>query len=336
MERSSARSTVLVTGGCGFVGGHLVRSLARHGHRVVVVDRLPWRDGHAESVRLDVTDPEGCREVMREVDPKVVFHLAASSTIDSAFADPHGSLMCNVTGTMNLLEAARRHCTNLHRFVLASTDKVYGELRADAYLETSPLAAQGVYDVGKLAADTVTRLYGDELGLPVATLRLCNVFGPGDRHTGSRIVPRTLSRLFAPDGPLPPVVYEGSMEHGRDYVYVSDAVRALRTVAFHPRALGEVFNMAPAAHRTTLDLVEDLIEEARRACEKSDPDRARAIVKNGYEVVAADAGAALPRALTRQHCDATKLGGLGFRVTVSMKDGLRRTVRAFSGSPGRT
>lgn len=325
MECMDGSRPVLVTGGCGFIGAHLATELASRGYRVVVVDRLARPGAQHESVQVDIGRFEDCVEVVKAVDPQVIFHLAASSTIDSAFGDPHGALVSNIGGTMNMLEAARTACTGLSRFVLSSTDKVYGELIGDAYAESSVLDARGVYDVGKMAADNLVQLYGYEFGLPVSTLRLCNVVGPGDRNHGTRIVPRTLSRLFDPAGPLPPVIYEGSMAHGRDYVYVTDVVRALLTVAVDPRAAGEVFNMAPAAQRTTLDLVEELIAQAGRACEPHDPDRAEAIRKNGYEVVA---GSGMPRALERQHCDASKLGALGFRNEVSMADGMRRVIGA--------
>lgn len=325
MASTLAGRTVLITGGCGFIGTHLATTLARQGVRVTVADRLARPHDLVESVRMDVGVFTECLALVRKVDPQVVFHLAASSTVDSAFGDPHDALTTTVGGTVNMLEAARIACGDLSRFVLASTDKVYGELVGDAYVEGAPLDARGTYDVGKMSADHLVRLYGYEFDLPVTTLRLCNVFGPGDRNTGSRIVPRTLSRLFDPAGPLPPLIYEGSIGHGRDYVYVTDVVRALTTIAAAPPARGEVFNMAPAAYRTTLDLVEELLTQSRKACEGHDPDRADAIRKNGYEVVAGHG----PSALARQHCDATKLGALGFRNQVSMSEGLRLTVRAF-------
>jgi dTDP-D-glucose 4,6-dehydratase len=122
------------------------------------------------------------------------------------------------------------------------------------------------------------------------------------------------------------VIYEDSMGHSRDYVYVTDAVRALTTVAFERSACGEVFNMAPAAHRTTLELVEEMIDQAWRACERSDQDRANAIRKNGYEVTG---GVDTLSVLRRQHCAAPKLAALGFRNLVSISDGLRRTISSF-------
>ncbi|WP_409464573.1 NAD-dependent epimerase/dehydratase family protein [Amycolatopsis sp. GA6-003] len=326
MQRTDSARVALVTGGHGFIGTHLAAGLARRGFRVVAADRTASPDERVESARLDVTSFAECLELVRAVRPHVVFHLAAFSTVDSAFSDPHASLATNIGGTANMLEAARAVRGGLARFVLASTDKVYGELCGDAYVETSRLDARGVYDVGKMAADHLVRLYGGEFGLPVAILRLCNVFGPGDPHTASRIVPRTLSRIFAAAGPLPPVVYEGSMAHGRDYVYVTDVVRALATLAFDPRACGESFNMVPAAHRATLDLVAEMIERSGEACEPHDRDRADAIRKNGYEVIP---GAGLPRALEKQHCDGRKLGALGFSNQVSMAEGLRRTISSF-------
>ncbi|WP_406640236.1 NAD-dependent epimerase/dehydratase family protein [Amycolatopsis sp. WGS_07] len=319
MQRTGSARVALITGGRGFIGTHLAAGLVRQGFHVVAADRT------AEAARLDVTSFAECLDLVREVQPHVVFHLAAFSTVDAAFSDPHASLATNVGGTMNMLEAARS-VRGLARFVLASTDKVYGELVGDAYVETSRLDARGVYDVGKMAADNLVRLYGDEFGLPIAILRLCNVFGPGDANTASRIVPRTLSRIFDAAGPLPPVIYEGSMAHGRDYVYVTDVVRALTTVAFDPRARGEGFNMVPAAHRTTLDLVAEMIDQSGKACEPHDRDWAAAIRKNGYEVVP---GTGLPSALERQHCDARKLGALGFSTRVSMTEGLRRTIDSF-------
>lgn len=323
---------VLITGGCGFIGTHLAAHLAARGLPVVVADRV-GRTRAAPGVRvvrLDVTDADGCRELVRSVRPALVYHLAAAATIDAAFADPQGSLRTNVCGTVAMLDATRTAAGGA-RFVLASTDKVYGELHTDAYTESSPLAACGVYDVGKQSADTITRLYGAELGLPVAILRLCNVFGPGDPYTASRVVPRSLDRIFDPGGPLPPVLYAGSLGHGRDYVFVDDVVRALVAVGFDARADGEVFNMAAAAHRTTRALVEEIITRSSAACRATDPDRAAAIAANGYTVVAGSPA----RALDRQHCDASRLRTwLGYRPAVPLGVGLDRTIAAVMAGRG--
>jgi nucleoside-diphosphate-sugar epimerase len=325
-----ARAAVLVTGGWGFIGGHLVAHLAARGATVTVLDLdggPPVPPPGVTSVRGDVRDLDLCLDLVADRRPDLVFHLAASSTIDSAYEDPHASLAVNAGGTTNLLEAVRR-AGGVGRFVHASTDKVYGELRGPSYREDSPLQARGVYDVGKLAADQVTRLYGYELGVPVAVLRLCNVFGPGDANTAYRIVPRSLDRLLGPGGPLPPVVYEGSMGHSRDYVFVEDVVRALVVLAQDRRARGGVFNMAPTAHRTTLALVEELIDAAAAGCAPHDPARAAAIRRNGYEVAAGGAPASV---LVRQHGCAERLRELGFRPEVGMAEGLRRTVAAVLG-----
>jgi dTDP-glucose 4,6-dehydratase len=323
---------VLITGGCGFIGTHLARHLAARGIPVVVADRVGWTgaDPGVRAVPLDVADADGCRELVRSVRPAVVYHLAAAATIDAALADPPGSLRTNVCGTVAMLAATRAAARDT-RFVLASTDKVYGELRGDAYTESSPLAARGVYDVGKQSADTITRLYGTELGLSVAILRLCNVFGPGDPHTASRVVPRSLDRIFDPGGPLPPLVYAGALGHGRDYVFVDDVVRALVAVGFDARADGAVFNMAAAAHRTTRALVEEIVTRSGAACRATDPDRAAAIAANGYTVVAGSPA----RALERQHCDASLLRArLGFRPAVPLGVGLDRTISAVLASRG--
>jgi nucleoside-diphosphate-sugar epimerase len=321
-----SRGQVLITGGCGFIGTHLAGHLAARGLSVVVADRVGWTgaDPGVRVVRLDVTDGAGCRDLVRSVRPAVVYHLAAAATIDAAFADPPGSLENNICGTVAMLEATRA-APGQARFVLASTDKVYGELHNDAYTEDSPLAARGVYDVGKQSADAITRLYGSELGLSVAVLRLCNVFGPGDPHTTSRVVPRSLNRIFGPGGPLPPLLYKGSLGHGRDYVFVDDVVRALVAVGFDARADGGVFNMAAAAHRTTRALVGEIVARSSAACRPTDPDRAASIAANGYAVVAGPPASALDR----QHCDASLLLiRLGFRPAVPLGVGLDRTIAA--------
>lgn len=320
------RDPVLITGGCGFIGTHLVRHLTARGRSVVVADRVGWTgaDPRVCAVRLDVADADACRELVRSVRPAVVYHLAAAATIDAAFADPHGSLRTNVCGTVAMLEATRTAASGA-RFVLTSTDKVYGKLHGEAYTENSPLAACGVYDVGKQSADAITRLYGTELGLSVAILRLCNVFGPGDPHTASRVVPRSLDRIFGPGGPVPPLVYAEALDHGRDYVFVNDVVRALVAVGFDARADGEVFNMAATAHRTTRALVEEIVARSSAACRGTDPDRADAIAANGFTVVAGSPA----RALGRQHCDASRLRArLDFRPSVPLGVGLDRTIAA--------
>lgn len=321
----------VVTGGWGFIGQHLVAHLAARGAAVTVLDRRPGPSAAPPGVTDvcgDVRDLDCCLDTLTALRPDLVFHLAASSTIDSAYEDPHDSLAVNVGGTTNLLEAVRR-TGGVRRFVLASTDKVYGELRGSAYSEDSPLDARGVYDVGKLAADQITRLYGYELGIAVAVLRLCNVFGPGDGNVAFRLVPRSLDRLLGPGGPRPPVVYEGSMRHGRDYVYVDDVARALTVLGTDVRSRGEVFNMVPAAHRTTLALVQELIEAAVDGCAQRDPALAAAIRRVGYEVVP---GGGQASALLHQHCDAARLRALGFRPAVGLAEGLRRTVDALLGS----
>lgn len=319
-------SCVLITGGSGFIGSSLAGRLATCGVAVTVFDRQTT-DAPAAGVTVvdgDIRDLDRCVELMGVLRPDVVFHLAASSTIDSASREPHESLQTNVVGTLNMLEAVRR-VGSVRRFVFASTDKVYGELQGLAYREESPREARGVYDVGKLAADELTRLYGSELGVPVTVLRLCNVFGPGDSNTAYRLVPHSVDRLLDVNGPRPPTVYAASMLHGRDYVYVDDVVRALLAVATDVRTRSQVLNMVPVAHRTTLVLVEELISVAGEIYDSVDPQRSAMIRANGVEIVD---GGGPATALRRQHCDGSRLRSLGFRPVVGLREGLRRTVLA--------
>jgi nucleoside-diphosphate-sugar epimerase len=229
---------------------------------------------------------------------------------------------------LHVLEAARKSPSGLERIVITSTDKVYGEMEGASYLEESPLRGIGLYDAGKLAADVMARSYYHSFDTPITVVRLCNVFGPHDYNSGYRLFPKSLSRIFGPEAPMPPVLYYESISHWRDYVYIDDVVDALLHAALQPAARGEVFNMASAAHRSTPKVLKELVDMSVQVLAAIDPLRAELVQKNGILVNTCDQGAV---AIRRQHLDASKISQvLGFDIRVSFERGLQLTVEHYA------
>ena len=220
---------IVVTGGCGFIGTHVVGRLLEHEHDVVVVDRhlrTAWPD--ADYLRTDILDLPSLVEAMEDAD--VVFHLAAVSDVDKAMKDPVGCTDVNVGGTANVLEAARQ--CGARRVVLASTVWVYGAapdgdgaIPEDAALD--PQAVTHVYTAGKIAAEMLVRSYQTMYGLDFTILRYGIPYGPGMRD--ELVIARFVQQALAGK----PLTLSGDGSQFRYYVYVEDLADA------HVRALSD-------------------------------------------------------------------------------------------------
>jgi nucleoside-diphosphate-sugar epimerase len=330
---------VLVTGGYGFVGAHLVRHLLLLGARVTVLDNdcrperpsqlTELRSGSGPTLRVidgDVTRYEDLRTVLLGRDFRAVFHLAAYSVIERAARHPMDAISTNTMGTVNLLEVLRRYeAARPDALVLSSTDKVYGEMDGDRYTEQSPLRGIGPYDAAKLAGDVFAQTYSQSFGIATVVLRLCNVFGPHDYNDRYRLVPRCLARIFDPAGPRPPELYFEAMQHRRDYLYIDDVVDALLLAGRVPTCRGDVFNIAGCANLATPEVMCRLVELAAEHEATFDQDRAARISGNGFRV--AVRGPAGATAITRQHVDGTKFTQrTGFRARTPFDTGLRAAV----------
>jgi CDP-glucose 4,6-dehydratase len=310
-----AGTSVLVTGGQGFIGAWLAERLLDEGARVVV----PRRDAEPESrfvsegierrctvALCDLSDHEAIVRVLNEHDVRAVFHLAAQTIVGTARRSPLSTFEANVRGTYNLLEACRELGT-VERVVVASSDKAYGAQDGLPYREESPLLAVHPYDVSKASADLIARSYAASYGLPVAVTRLANVYGPGDLNW-SRIVPDTARALAR--GERPVVRSDGTPE--RDYLYVEDAVEAYLAVAAsleRSELAGRAWNAGRDEPVSVLELVRTLIEVSGRELE---PDvRGRGTPEGEID---------------RQWLDSTAVRGeLGWEPRVELRDGLRRT-----------
>ncbi len=309
-------SRVLVTGGQGFIGGHLVKALLARGDRVTVLD-LPSAPGGAlvlhgierdvELVEGDVADREAVDMAVKGAD--AVFHLAAQTLVGPAAADPLGTFRTNVEGTWNLLEASRQ--ADPGAVVVASSDKAYGPSDSLPYREADELRPAATYEGSKAAADVIARSYWDSWQLPVAVTRLANVYGGGDLNS-SRLVPE-VARAFL-DGRAPRIRSDGSPR--RDFLHVDDAVAAYLAVGdavVRGPARGQALNAGTGTAHTVRELI-DLIRE--KAGSDLDPD---------YEGEGSP-----PGEIDEQYVDPSKLAGLtGWAATVTLDEGMGEAVEWY-------
>lgn len=234
---TGTNGTVLVTGGAGFVGSHLVESLSADRIRVLDDfstgrrDRLP---ADAEVIDGDVRDPDTIERAMDGVDR--VFHLAAMVSVPESVDRPVACQATNADATTRLLDEARRADA---RVVLSSSAAVYGEQDTMPVAETARPRPRSPYGVTKLAADHQAAVFADLYDLPVVSLRYFNVYGPRATESGeSGVVGTFVARALAGE----PLTIEGDGHQTRDFVHVTDVVRA-NLLAADTAHTGEVFNV---------------------------------------------------------------------------------------------
>ena len=215
----------LVTGGCGFIGSHVVDALVRDGCEVAVLDDLSTGNAEhlnpaAELVEGDVADAEAVREAAAGA--AWVFHLAALPRVQQSVDDPIGTHAVNVNGTLNVLQAAREH--GAERVVVSSSSSVYGDQATHLMTEDLPPNPLSPYGLHKLMGEQYADLFAALFGMQVVSLRYFNVYGPRQSAEGAYalVIPHFL-RLRDEGKPL--TVY-GDGEQTRDYVHVDDVARA--------------------------------------------------------------------------------------------------------------
>lgn len=251
---------VLVTGGCGFIGSHLVEALLAAGAHVRVLDaynsasHAGFLEGNMdpalEVVLGDVADAYLVRELVGDAD--TVFHLAALISIPYSYVAPAHFVHTNVSGTLAVLEAARQ--ASVRRVVHTSTSETYGTAQFQPMDESHPLVAQSPYAATKIAADQLAASYYRSFDLPVTTLRPFNTFGP--RQSLRAVLPTLMAQaLFAEE------IAVGSLEPVRDMTYVSDTVEAFLGVAEAEGVEGDVFNVGSGVGRSVGQMLE-LVQKA--------------------------------------------------------------------------
>jgi dTDP-glucose 4,6-dehydratase len=315
-------STVIVTGGCGFIGSHVVSLLRRElpDWRVVVLDKLTYAanaatfaellDAGAELICADVVDAPSVMDLFEAERPDYVVHMAAESHVDRSILDSAPFLQTNVLGTQVMLEAARRF--GVERFLYVSTDEVYGDTGHDGApcSELSPLRASSPYAASKAAADLLVQAYHRTYGLPVLIARPCNHYGP--RQFPEKLIPFMLRNLLE-DKPLP--VYGNGLQE-RDWLFVEDGARALLDILLRGQ-IGCSYNIAAHQDRTNIEVITRLCQLFSRHEHRDGFD-----INQRLSFVADRPGHDVRYALDDRYLREET----GWRPTVGFEEGLARTV----------
>lgn len=300
----------LVTGGAGFIGHHLVRSLLDRGDEVTVIDDLStgfaWRlDAVRDRITMidgTILDPAALDEAMAGCE--VVFHEAAIPSVARSVLDPVASNRANVDGTIEVMLATVRH--GLRRLIYAGSSSVYGVPAELPCKETFRANPTSPYGAGKLAAEHYIHTLGQLHGVDTVVLRYFNVFGPGQDPDSeySAVIPKFVTATL--EGRRPTINGDGSVS--RDFTYIDNVVRANLLAAQPASPTGITCNVACGARYSLLELLETIGDAAGRGVEPLfGPPRPGDIVHSQADIT-----------LARQL--------LGYEPTVSFKDGIGRTV----------
>lgn len=260
---------ILVTGGAGFIGSNFVLQwIAEETTRVVNFDKLTYA-GNLNNLRAvetsvryrfeqgDIVDREFVSALLQRHQPRAIVHFAAESHVDRSIHGPDDFVRTNVNGTFSLLEEVRAYWSALaeshrgaFRFLHVSTDEVYGSLGPDdpAFSETTPYAPNSPYSASKAASDHLVRAYHHTYGLPVLTTNCSNNYGP--YQFPEKLIPLMILNACA-GKPLP--VY-GDGKNVRDWLFVEDHCRAIRTVLSTGRT-GETYNIGGRSEKRNLEII---------------------------------------------------------------------------------
>jgi len=327
--------SILVTGGAGFIGSNFVQDwLATGGGPVVNLDKLTYAGNPANLASVaenpaytfvhgDICDAELVEGLLHEHRPSAVVHFAAESHVDRSILGPEAFLRTNIDGTFTLLRAARVYYDSLtdeelkrFRFLHVSTDEVYGTLtpEAPAFHEETPYAPNSPYAASKAASDHLVRAWLHTYGLPAIITNCSNNYGP--YQFPEKLIPLMIANAL--QGKALPVYGDG--QQVRDWLYVVDHCRALRTVLKRGR-VGETYNIGGGNQRSNLEVVTTVCALLDELVSKSKFKPHRQLVKYVTDRPGHD---------RRYAIDARKLEGeLGWRAEESFETGLRKTVEWY-------
>jgi len=318
---------IIITGGAGFIGSHVVRRFVQNypEYHIVNVDALTYA-GNLENIKdienasnytfekIDICDAQAVFQLFERYRPEGIIHLAAESHVDRSITNPLDFVMTNVIGTVNLLNAAK-HIWNGDfedkRFHHVSTDEVYGALGNEGFFtEETSYDPHSPYSASKASSDHFVRAYADTYGMPVVVTNCSNNYGPN--HFPEKLIPLCIHNIIN-NKSLP--VY-GDGKYTRDWLFVIDHARAI-DVVFHKAANGATYNIGGFNEWKNIDLVKELCQQmdVKLGREPGISEQLITFVKDrpGHDL--------------RYAIDATKIKNeLGWEPSVTFEEGLSQTI----------
>lgn len=327
------QKSILITGGAGFIGSHVVRHFVHKypGYRIINLDKLTYAGNLANLSDLegapnycfekaDIADETAIQELFSRHQVDAVLHLAAESHVDRSITNPLDFIQTNVVGTANMLNAARKYwASGTHLFYQISTDEVYGSLGSEGkFTESTPYDPRSPYSASKASADHFVRAYGHTYGLPVVLSNCSNNYGP--YQFPEKLIPLMINNIIQ-EKPLP--VY-GDGSNVRDWLWVGDHVRAIDLI-FHKGKAGETYNIGGDNELTNLQLLHILCDIMDHKLGKT-PGTAKKLITFIKDRPGHD---------KRYAIDASKLKNeLGWKPETSFEKGMEMTVDWYLQNPG--
>lgn len=330
---SATRKTIMITGGAGFIGSHVVRLFVNKypSYLIVNADALTYA-GNLENLKdlqsapnyrfekADITDEKRIKELFEKYHFDAVIHLAAESHVDRSIMDPLAFVKTNVLGTAILLNICRQYWKDNKEgklFYHVSTDEVYGSLgREGFFTEKTPYDPHSPYSASKAASDHFVMAYHDTYGLPVVMSNCSNNYG--SHHFPEKLIPLMINNIKN-NKPLP--VY-GKGENVRDWLYVEDHARAI-DIIFHKGKIGQSYNVGGFNEWKNIDIVHLLCRIMDKKLGRAEGESAKLITyvkdRPGHDL--------------RYAIDASKLNKeLGWKPSLQFEEGLEKTVDWYLGN----
>lgn len=252
------QQTILVTGGTGFIGSHVIEQLLQQKCRVIstslgVEPRSYFNTQHldkqVQTIYADITNNVRIASIIGSNDVDYIIHFAAQPLVQTAYRYPRETFLTNIMGTVNILEAAR-HTPSIKGILIASTDKAYGK-KDTVYHESDPLCGDHPYESSKASADLIAQTYAKTYHMPVVVTRFGNVYGPGDMHE-DRIIPGIMHAILTNTE----LIVRSDGTYVRDYCYVRDIAQATIQLLEHIGTTnGQAFNISSDDTYSVIDLI---------------------------------------------------------------------------------
>lgn len=322
--------TILITGGAGFIGSHVVREfvLKYPAYKIINLDALTYA-GNLENlkdiedlpnyhfIKADIVDAKQVLDIFEKHQPEGVIHLAAESHVDRSITNPLEFVMTNVIGTVNLLNAVKHIWKDNYegkRFHHVSTDEVFGALGDEGFFtETTKYDPHSPYSASKASSDHFVRAYHDTYGLPIVLTNCSNNYGPN--HFPEKLIPLCIHNILN-NKPLP--IY-GDGKYTRDWLFVIDHAKAIDLV-FHEAKNGDSYNVGGFNEWKNIDLVKELCKQMDEKLGRPTGTSEQLITfvkdRPGHDL--------------RYAIDATKMNKeLGWKPSVTFEEGLSITIDWF-------